>query len=143
MDPIARTSVTVPGTTEGIRRAAEAFETFISGRDVPQPARRRCLVALDETLSNVVRHGQPAPGESIVVTFSLFPDHLELELADTAAPFDLLQQPAPDRAAGVAARPLGGLGIALVRGTMTSVRYERRDGRNVLTLTASLTDPSS
>jgi serine/threonine-protein kinase RsbW len=140
MDPLARTTLAVTGTTAGVRSAAEAFEAFLAGRAVPQAARRRCLVALDELLSNIVRHGRPDAADPIFVTFTLMPDRLELELADPTAPFDPLQQAPPDSTGGIDARPLGGLGIALVRGTMTDVRYERRDGRNVVTLTARLAD---
>jgi len=142
MEPVARQTVTVAATGAGVRRAAEAFEAFIAGRAVPDGVRRRCLVALDELLSNVARHGNPEATEAIV-TFALQPDRLEIEVADTSAAFDPLQQPPPDRTSGVEARPVGGLGIALVRATMSDVRYERRDGRNVVTLSAPLSEPSS
>ena len=36
--------------------------------------------------------------------------------------------------AGIEDRPIGGLGIFLVRKLMDDVRYTRQDGRNVLTL---------
>jgi len=143
MEPLARTTLAVAATGAGVRRAAEAFEAFIAGHAIPAGARRRCLVALDELLSNVARHGRPEGAEAILVTFALGPDRLDIEVADTSAAFDPLQQTPPDRTSGVEARPLGGLGIALVRATMSDVRYERRDGRNVVTLSTQLSEPTS
>jgi serine/threonine-protein kinase RsbW len=143
MDPLARKTIAVPATTAGVRDAAEAFEAFIAGREVPPDVRRHCLLALDELLSNVVRHGGPEGAAPILVSFAVLAEHLEVEIADASLPFDPLQQPAPDRTAGLEARPIGGLGIALVRATMADVRYERRDGRNVVTVTVRLSEPPS
>ena len=55
------------------------------------------------------------------------------ELTDDAAAFDPLRQaPAPDLEASVAARPIGGLGVHLVRRLIDRADYRREAGRNVL-----------
>jgi serine/threonine-protein kinase RsbW len=55
---------------------------------------------------------------------------LQLTVLDDAPPFDPLEAPEPDTTLPVEQRPLGGLGIFLVRKLMDEVQYERRDGRN-------------
>jgi serine/threonine-protein kinase RsbW len=137
----ARAMVAVPATDAGMRRAADAFEAFIASRRVPARGRRRLLLALDEILSNIIRHGCPQGSDTINVTFSMEADMIEIEFVDSAGPFNPLEAPLPDTTAALEARQPGGLGIALVRAMMDDVRYERRDGRNVLTLTARLPAP--
>ena len=132
-----RETVAVPANAEGVGAAMAAFETFVAARGVPAPASRRFLVALDEVLSNIVRHGRPSPA-TIDLTFSLAEEVLEVELVDSTGPFNPLDAPPPDTSAPLDARRPGGVGIALVRAVMDRVRYERRGERNVLTLSARL-----
>jgi len=139
----ARKTVAVPATDAGMRRAAEAFEAFTASRRVPAPGRHRFLLALDEILSNIIRHGRPQETGTIDLTFSMEADVIEVEFVDSASPFNPLETPLPDTTAALEARQPGGLGIALVRAMMDEVRYERRDGRNVLTLTARLPVPAA
>ena len=55
-------------------------------------------------------------------------------MADDGPGFDPLSAPEPDTSLGIEERPIGGLGIALVRRLMDHVEYERRDGKNRLRL---------
>lgn len=128
-------TVSVPGTTDGVHRAAQAFEQFCTAQALPSQARWRFLVALDEILSNIVRHGLKERDGAIVVTFSVDSGVLAAEIVDAAGPFNPLLVPAPDLAASLEDRSPGGLGIALVGKLMDQVRYERRDDRNHLILT--------
>jgi serine/threonine-protein kinase RsbW len=142
-----RETAVVPATTAGMRRATEAFEAFCLAHAVPAPARRRVLVALDEVLSNTIRHGRPqgpGAGEATVsMSLAIRADVVLVELVDSAAAFNPLLAPPPDTTAPLEARTPGGLGIALVRAMMDDVHYERRDGHNVLTLTARLSKPDA
>jgi serine/threonine-protein kinase RsbW len=130
----ARETVSVSGSSGGVRRATEAFEHFSDTHAVPTQARWRFLVALDEVLSNIVRHGFDGLRGTIDVTFALDERELTVRVEDTAARFNPLLAPAPDRAVSLEERSPGGLGIALVQALMDGVHYEWRDGRNVLTL---------
>src|SRR5262245_12336779 len=140
---VARRSVAVPATDAGLRRAAEAFEAFTAGHPLPGSGRNRFLLALDEILSNIIRHGSPQPLGTIDLTFSIDGDAVSIQFTDSAEPFNPLDAPAPDTAATLDARQPGGLGIALVRAMMDDVRYERRDGHNVLTLMPRIPAPDA
>jgi serine/threonine-protein kinase RsbW len=95
-------------------------------------------VSLDEALANVVRHGLEGRGETASVELELRldpgaePAVCEVVLVDDGPEFDPLAVSEPDTSLGVAVRPIGGLGIALVRKLMDELEYERRDGRNRL-----------
>ncbi len=97
--------------------------------------RRRILTALDEVLSNVIRHGREDGPGTIVITASPGPDRVDVDVADGNPPFNPLSLPAPDTSSALDERRPGGLGIMLVRALSDDVRYERRDGRNHVTMT--------
>jgi anti-sigma regulatory factor (Ser/Thr protein kinase) len=101
-------------------------------------------VALDEVLANVVRHGlEGREGGSVEVELTLDtgvePPLCRVVVADDGPEFDPLSAAEPDTSLGVEDRPIGGLGIALVRRLMDEVAYERRDGRNRLRFARRLT----
>ncbi|MBQ6033357.1 MAG: ATP-binding protein, partial [Prevotella sp.] len=57
---------------------------------------------------------------------------------DEGTPFDPTTRKEVDTTLPVEERPIGGLGILLVRKLMDSINYERIDGKNVLTLRKNL-----
>jgi anti-sigma regulatory factor (Ser/Thr protein kinase) len=65
---------------------------------------------------------------------------LEVAIVDDAAAFNPLEARPPDTASGLDERPIGGLGIHVVRKLMDEMAYERREGRNRLTLRKRIAD---
>ena len=128
---MTRHAVTVPGTMEGVQTGARALDAFVEAHGLPESARWRFQVAIDEVLSNVARHGGAS---TIDLLFGLADGVLSLEVTDRGPAFDPLDAAAPDTSAGLDARRPGGLGIMLVRTLMDAVRYERRGGCNHLTM---------
>jgi anti-sigma regulatory factor (Ser/Thr protein kinase) len=117
----------------------EAVEGFVAEHRLPAEAANALYVCVDEAVSNAIAHGYPE-GErgEIAVRLHRRADGVVLEIEDDGAPFDPLQAASPDLTLPLAARPIGGLGIHLIRSLMDEVSYARRDGRNVLKLTRKL-----
>ena len=61
--------------------------------------------------------------------------------ADTVGDFDPTTKDEVDTTLSAEERPIGGLGIHLVRQLMDSINYERIDGKNVLTLRKKFDKP--
>jgi serine/threonine-protein kinase RsbW len=133
----SRRMVHIAGSRAGIRRANDLFGKFSAAHHLPAGAVWPFQIALDEMLSNIVDHGGPAKPKArtkagIDIEFRLDQGILELTIEDDAAAFDPLTAPVPDTKAPLESRPVGGLGIHLVRRLMDAVEYERKDGRNRL-----------
>jgi serine/threonine-protein kinase RsbW len=128
-------TLAVEGTQAGIQKAVDALQAWSDRERLSDAARRRLLTALDEILSNVVRHGLAERPGLIEVTLSREGDVLKAEVADDARPFNPLLAPPPDTTSPLEARQPGGLGIALVRALTDAMEYERRDDRNRLIMT--------
>ena len=92
------------------------------------------LVA-EEVLTNIAKYGfAPGARPAIEFAFSFADAAAVLEFRDQGRPFDPLAQPLPDLDAPLEQRPVGGLGLALVRALVDDARYERHGAANVLRL---------
>ena len=132
--------LTLPGTDEGVRRALDAAAALWAEHGLSRAVSWPVDVSLDEVLANVVHHafeGRDGEGRlELVLSLDTAqtPPWCEVVVSDDGPEFDPLAEAAPDNTLGVDERPIGGLGIALVRKLMDDVSYERRDGRNHLRL---------
>ncbi len=98
--------------------------------------RKQLLIVADEIFTNIALYGYPKTDGEAKVTVSLDGATQELTLIfmDTGVPFNPLEAPEPDITAAAADRPIGGLGMFMVKRLMDSVAYEHRDNQNILTL---------
>jgi len=96
-------------------------------------------VIVDEVVANWLCHGcAAAPASEMEIEMSLDGEQLLLRFSDTAPPFDPLAQAAPDLAIPPDRRPVGGLGLHLIRTLTDSQRYAREGDRNLLELRRSI-----
>ncbi len=125
----------LPATEEGRERAAQRFERFAAEARIPPRACTDVLIVLDEILANIGRHAwKKAAGKRIGFSASLDAGVLELRFTDHGRPFDALARPDPNTSAPLELRPVGGLGILLVKRLTDTQTYERVRGRNRLVL---------
>ena len=61
-------------------------------------------------------------------------DRFVIEVTDWGVPFDATAQPAPDVNKPLEERPVGGLGIHLIKKMSDEMKYTREDGQNILRL---------
>jgi anti-sigma regulatory factor (Ser/Thr protein kinase) len=123
----------------GFGDLAEFAEGFGREHGLPEDERARLMVILDELFSNAVNHGyEPGAAGRIEVVLSLDADRLTIEFADDGCPFDPLTSPPPDLDLPVEERPIGGLGLAIVRAFADDAVYRRDGDRNRLTLRRKL-----
>lgn len=127
----ARHTVSVAGSRNGLGRVTEEFECFSSAHGLPDPVRRSIQVVLDELLSNTVRCGGDGGREVwIEVGFLLEPHALRVEIVDDGTPFNPLEREGPDTSLPLEKRPVGGLGVMLVRHLVDEIAWDGEGGRN-------------
>ena len=134
--------LTIASEPGEVARVNAAFTAFAEAHAVPAAIRRSLNVALDELLHNTIVHGfagRQGGGGAVTIAVELLPDRLTVTLTDDGQPFNPFVTAAPDTARSVEERPVGGLGIHLVRQLMDEVHYHRRGGRNVVVLVKRLT----
>ena len=90
-------------------------------------------LALDEVVTNGIRYAHDDAGDhEIVVRLVREGGEVVAEVEDEGRPFDPLQAGAPDLAAPLEQRPVGGLGIHLARQMTDRLEYRRQGDHNVL-----------
>ena len=95
----------------------------------------RVNLALEELGLNIMNHGHDEGLHEFEITLISEADALTIEIVDDGRPFDPLNDaPQPDTGAPIEDRPIGGLGVHLVRTMMDEMHYRRESGRNHLTL---------
>jgi serine/threonine-protein kinase RsbW len=125
----------LPNELAAMAGLAAAVERFAAENALPVAVVNALQVAVDEAVSNAINHGYAAGARGeIAVRLRRRPDRVELEIEDDGTPFDPLQAPAPDLTLSLDERPIGGLGIHLIRKLMDKMSYARREGRNLLKL---------
>ena len=98
-------------------------------------------LAVEEAVVNVMNYAYPegSHGDIDLDVFSADEQSISFVLRDYGEPFDPTETaPVDVSAKAVRSRPIGGLGIHLIRHYMDSVSYERVDDQNVLTMTKLL-----
>lgn len=90
-------------------------------------------LALDEAMANVVSYAYPEGSEgAITLTADKEDDTIVLRITDEGAPFDPTKEGDVDTTLSVEERPIGGLGIFLIKQMMDTVAYQRIGNKNVL-----------
>ena len=125
-------------------RLMEFGDEFSRRHRLADEERARLQIILDELFTNVVKYGyedavvaghpEGHPEGLIEVALSLEADRLIIEFVDDGRPFDPLTSPLPDLDLPAETRPVGGVGIAIVRGLVDERAYRRDGNRNRLTL---------
>jgi anti-sigma regulatory factor (Ser/Thr protein kinase) len=135
-----RASINLRGEASELIRLEAFAEAFARDRGLADEERARLLVILEELFTNVVAHGygRGFAAASVAVALDWRRGRLTINFVDDGPPFDPLAHSAPDLDAPAEQRPIGGLGIAIVRALVDRARYCRQGHRNHLYLVRRL-----
>ena len=91
---------------------------------------------MDELFTNVAyySYGDKEGTATIRLEIEEKPKVLDVTMIDSGIPFDPLDHDDPDINAPIGDRPIGGLGIYIMKQTMDQISYEYRDGQNIVRL---------
>ncbi|WP_229591595.1 SpoIIE family protein phosphatase [Pseudodesulfovibrio sediminis] len=98
-------------------------------------------LVLDELITNIISYGYADFDEHpIDVSISIDGDILTIQVEDDSTPFNILDAPPPELDVPLEERgkPVGGMGIHLVKNMVHHIDYKREGGKNVLTLSKNI-----
>jgi serine/threonine-protein kinase RsbW len=132
-------TIEVPNTRDAIAPASAQAEHWLRSHSPSVQTLNLLLTAIEELVLNSIEYGyDDSDPHTISLVLSIDRETLTITVIDGGRPFDPLAAPPPDLSLPVLARPVGGLGLYLLRQLSDQVSYERRDGANRLTLTKRL-----
>jgi sigma-B regulation protein RsbU (phosphoserine phosphatase) len=118
-----------------VSRFSSFIKSVMEELSVDKSLGRELRLAIEEAVVNVINYAYPAGTEGdITIKITSDGNTLHCQIIDAGIPFDPTTKDRTDTTLSVQERPVGGLGILLVRELMDSINYERIDGQNVLTL---------
>ena len=102
-------------------------------------SQRNCLelnLVLEEIVTNIINHGFKDDAQHrIQVSITLDDDDiLTVRTVDDGRPFNPINAKTPKMTSKVEKRPIGGLGLVLIRRYSDDISYERRGKQNILTI---------
>jgi sigma-B regulation protein RsbU (phosphoserine phosphatase) len=120
---------------EEIERMASFLEEICQENDLSVEDTFNIHLAIEEAVTNVIMYAYPQGEEhEFMLTAHMLENRLIFKLIDSGKEFDPTLQPEADVTLSLEDRPIGGLGIFLIRKIMQAVDYRRVDGKNILTM---------
>ena len=131
--------ITLPNDVQTVPQLADFVESICEELGFDPSTTMQMNLALEEAVVNVMSYAYPSGVKGTVnIEAQANDERLKFTITDDGVPFDPTAKEAVDVSLSAEERPIGGLGIFLVRELMDSINYERVNGQNVLTLRKKL-----
>ena len=101
---------------------------------LPDKKIQHIVVAVEEALANIFQYAYPGGDGTVEIVCREDSQTLTLEIVDNGLPYNPLTREDPDTTMALDERPIGGLGVYLIKQLMDTVHYRREGDRNILTL---------
>lgn len=126
----------VPSDTESLYEVLDFISDCLSDCGVSVRSLSQLELAVEEIFVNIALHAYPPTGGEIAVNCRVEESMMKVTITftDGGVPFDPLQSPDPDTTLPADERPVGGLGIFLIKKNVDGISYRRRNDKNILTI---------
>ena len=134
-------SLTVPAVTENLETVNAFVDEFLEAHDCPMKTMLQVDLVVEEIFVNIASYAYPDKTGDAEIRISAEDGVATIAFLDAGVPYDPLKKADPDITLSAEDRPIGGLGIYLVKKNMDTVAYRYENGRNVLTMTKTIGTP--
>jgi anti-sigma regulatory factor (Ser/Thr protein kinase) len=125
----------IKNSFEEIARASETVTEWLEARKVAPAASYLANLAIEELITNCIKYGYEDQREhDIEIYLSVADAQMALIVSDDGHAFNPLEAPEPDINLPIEDRPVGGLGLHLLRKLADHIKYERNEGQNRVTI---------
>jgi anti-anti-sigma factor len=133
-------TLTISADLAELARVMQTIDDFCTGKAVSAADVSALHLALEEIVTNVITHGYRSdPVRSLTVRLeTIAPDRIRAVVTDDAHAYNPLARPEVNTTLPLEARPVGGLGVHLVKKLMDVCMYEHRDGWNIFSIERKL-----
>jgi anti-sigma regulatory factor (Ser/Thr protein kinase) len=129
--------LTLPAQITSVRPFCEFARRTAEAAAFTAEELNRLDLIIEEIMVNIAwyAYDPPKTGNAELACAVEGPRKLRLEISDEGRAFNPLASDPPDFSRGLADRPVGGLGIFLVKSIAESIVYQRDGNRNLLAFT--------
>ncbi len=137
----------VPGEHARVEDLNTSLEAVLTRHGIDAGVRGDVRLIVEELASNAIAYGGVEGNgmgqHELSVNIAIDGDLLTLEFRDEGAPFDPLSTAPPDLEADIMDRPIGGLGLYLIRQIAEETHYRRVDDANLLRVSLRIATPET
>ena len=131
----AKLSLKIEASPDALDRINDELESLSRQEEWPSDLFFTTNLVVEELGLNVINHAYRGQSGEFEIIITSEEQAITVEIIDNGPPFNMLQDaPLPDVEAEIEERPVGGLGIHLVKTMMDELYYKRDQERNHLTL---------
>ena len=128
--------LTIEATSENVDQAIALVDEVLEEYGCGMKEQMAIDVAVDELFSNIALYAYAPETGFATVQVNIIEDPLSIEITfiDSGKPHDPIALAEPDTTQSVEDRPIGGMGILIVKRSMDAMDYEYKEGKNILTI---------
>lgn len=132
--------IEIKALTENLQELISFVDGHLEDMGASMKAQMQIDIAVEELFVNIAHYAYaPDVGEVVIsVAKDKEKNQISITFADSGKPYNPLEKPDPDVTLSAEERSIGGLGIFMVKKSMDDMRYEYKDGQNILTITKRL-----
>lgn len=132
--------LTIEAMVSNLEKVLAFVDAELEKLDCPMKAQIQIDVAVEELFVNIANYAYAPEIGTATVQFEAAPNSgtVEITFLDRGIPYDPLAKPDPNVTLSAEERQIGGLGIYMAKKSMDDMRYEYRDGQNILTIIKKL-----
>ena len=132
-------TVRITNQRDQIDTVRKFFDDYSKENKLTEKTVHDIQMALDELLTNIVNYGYEDTDEhQIDIHFGVNDDAVKVEIVDDSKPYNILEKDNPDISLSIEDKPIGGLGIFLIKKLMSNVDYYTEEGKNHLVMIKEL-----
>jgi anti-sigma regulatory factor (Ser/Thr protein kinase) len=128
----------LPATIEGLDAVMDWVTEKLDYKDCPRKVQNHIAVVTEELFVNICNYAYGDSGGQAVIRLTFKDQQLCMQFEDFGIPFNPLEHEAPDLTTSIEDRQIGGLGIYITTKWMDTVDYERKNDKNILTISKSI-----
>lgn len=131
----------VTATSSGLQTLLSFTETWLSKIGISPEKQYDILIIVEELTVNIVNYAYDEIPGKITLSLELLDDGaiLRLNLSDTGRPFNPLDYDNPKLSESIEERPVGGLGIFIIKSLADKLKYEYNNKQNQIIIEKRLT----
>ena len=130
----AQNEITIDCEVPEIAKTTEMTARAVARLNFNEKEKNLIEIAVDEIVSNIVYYAYEGKQGTANVKIDTDDKGIIITITDSGIEYNPLEKEDPDITLSAEERGIGGYGIYIVKKVMDEITYERKDGKNILTL---------
>lgn len=131
-------SIELKALIENYASLSEWLSDVTASFEVDNSLKNKINICSEEIFVNIASYAYPKEAGTVKILATKKDKEFILQFEDGGIEYNPLQKDDPDITLSYDERPIGGLGIFMVKEMSKEINYERKENKNVLTITFSM-----